>query len=194
MSEAVARMEARTLASAGDLVLALPACARGIGSVIQSPSSPDLISGVEIAPVALWPDDRGYFLEVQRMGQGLAARFPHKTTQVSAALNYPGAVKAFHYHLHQADCWTPAMGMLQVALADLRVGSRTFGARNTMYVGVLRPWQILIPAGVAHGYKVIGTAPAMLIYLTDRLYDPKDEGRIAFNEPSLNYDWETQHK
>jgi dTDP-4-dehydrorhamnose 3,5-epimerase len=187
-------MEGNQIAAAGDMVLVHPSCARGIGSLIQSPTSPDLIAGVQIEAVSLWPDDRGYFLEVQRMGRGLAARFPLETTQVSAALNYPGTVKAFHYHLHQTDCWTPAMGMLQVALADLRAGSPTFGARNTMYVGSLRPWQILIPPGVAHGYKVIGNGPAMLIYLTDRFYNPKDEGRIAYNEPSINYDWETQHK
>ena len=83
------------------------------------------------SPFALYPDDRGYFLEVQRIGQGLAAAFPPETTQVSAALNYPGTIKAFHYHLHQTDCWTPAMGMLQVALVDLRLGSPTFGERNT---------------------------------------------------------------
>ena len=50
------------------------------------------------------------------------------------------------------------MGTLQVALVDLRLGSPTFGARNTMYVGPLRPWHILIPPGVAHGYKVVGQA------------------------------------
>jgi len=194
MSRPAFRMEGNQIAAAGDMVLVHPSCARGIGSLIQSPTSPDLIAGVQIEAVSLWPDDRGYFLEVQRMGRGLAARFPLETTQVSAALNYPGTVKAFHYHLRQTDCWTPAMGMLQVALADLRAGSPTFGARNTMYVGSLRPWQILIPPGVAHGYKVIGNAPAMLIYLTDRFYNPKDEGRIAYNEPSINYDWETQHK
>jgi dTDP-4-dehydrorhamnose 3,5-epimerase len=149
---------------------------------------------VRVEALALWPDDRGYFLEVQRLGQGLGAGFSPATTQVSAALNYPGSIKAFHYHLHQTDLWTPAQGMLQVALADLRAGSPTFGARNTMYVGVLRPWQILIPAGVAHGYKVIGADPAMLIYLTDRFYNPSDEGRIAYNDPRINYDWETQYK
>ena len=67
--------------------------------------------------------------------------FRPETTQISAALNYPGTIKAFHFHLHQTDCWTPAKGMLQVALADLRRGSPTFGMRNTMYVGALRPWQ-----------------------------------------------------
>ena len=81
-----------------------------------------------------------------------------------------------------------------MVLADLRLGSPTHGARNTMYVGSLRPWQILIPPGVAHGYKVIGTSPAVLVYLTDRFYDPQDEGRIPYDDPQIRYDWEMQHK
>ncbi len=84
--------------------------------------------------------------------------------------------------------------MFQVALVDLREDSPSYGRKNTMYVGALRPWQILIPPGVAHGYKVIGRDPALLVYLTDRFYDPADEGRIPFNDSSLAYDWETQHK
>jgi len=174
--------------------ITLPHCDRGIGDVILSVDSPRLISDVKCAPVALWPDDRGYFLEVQRIGRGLAAHFPVETTQISAARNYPGIIKAFHFHRHQTDCWTPATGMLQVVLIDLRPGSRTFGWRNTLYVGELRPWQILIPPGVAHGYKVIGSEPSMLIYATDRFYDPADEGRIPHNHSDLNYDWELQHK
>jgi dTDP-4-dehydrorhamnose 3,5-epimerase len=181
-------------AKSDSLSLALPSCQKGIGSVILSPKSPDLISGVEIEPVALWPDDRGYFLEVQRIGKGLAGAFPAATTQVSAAVNYPGTIKAFHYHLHQHDCWNPVRGQLQVVLVDFREGSASFGARNTIYTGTLRPWRILIPPGVGHGYKVIGKEESVLIYLTDRFYDPKDEGRIAYNDGSINYDWEMQHK
>jgi dTDP-4-dehydrorhamnose 3,5-epimerase len=184
----------RLLASSGDLELALPECQKGLGAVIGSPASKDLIAGVRVQTVAVHPDDRGYFLEVQRLGQGLAAGFPSETTQISAALNYAGAVKAFHYHLHQTDCWVPVKGLLQVALADLRTGSPTFGLRNTLYIGPMQPWQLLIPPGVAHGYKVIGHDDAMLVYLTDRFYNPKDEGRIPYNDPSINYDWETQKK
>ena len=84
--------------------------------------------------------------------------------------------------------------MLQVALADLRVGSQTFGQRNTFYVGPLRPWRLLIPPGVAHGYKVIGGSEAVLVYMTDRFYNPEDEGRIPYDDPGIHYDWETQHK
>ena len=184
----------REIARSDSMRLVLPENPKGIGSVILSTDSPKLIEGVRLQALALWPDDRGYFLEVQRIGRGLAAHFPPATSQISTALNYPGTIKAFHYHLHQTDCWTPAMGLFQVALADLREGSPTYGERNTIYAGALRPWQILIPPGVAHGYKVIGRDPAMLIYMTDRFYDPTDEGRTPYNQPGINYDWETQHK
>ena len=176
------------------LNLVTPACEKGIGNVILAPDSKQLIAGVEIQPYPVWPDDRGYFLEVARVGQGLTQRFPKDTTQVSAALSYPGTIKAFHFHRHQTDCWIPIEGMLQVALVDLRKGSSSFGARNTLYLGALRRWQMLVPPGVAHGYKVIGTQPAILVYLTDRFYDPTDEGRIPYNDPLIQYDWETQHK
>jgi dTDP-4-dehydrorhamnose 3,5-epimerase len=184
----------KALASIEGLALAVPQCDKGIGDVIRDPDSPALIDGVRVKPFALHPDDRGYFLEVQRLGQGLPTAFPPETTQVSAALNYLGTIKAFHFHLRQTDCWSPVKGMMQVALVDFRVLSPTFGQRNTLYVGALRPWQILIPPGVGHGYKVVGTEEAMLVYLTDRFYDPKDEGRVPYNDPSIQYDWDMQWK
>lgn len=181
-------------ALAHELELVTPRCDKGIGKLISSPTSPDLIAGVKINPMQLWPDDRGYFLEIARMGQGISSEFPHESTQVSAAISYPGTIKAFHFHRHQTDCWAPVQGMLQVALVDLRQHSATHGARNTLYLGTLRPWQLLIPPGVAHGYKVIGRDSALLVYLTNRLYDPSDEGRIPYNDPQIQYDWEFQYK
>jgi dTDP-4-dehydrorhamnose 3,5-epimerase len=192
---AVAKARAvRPVASSDELVLAYPANEKGLGAVILSPESEDLIAGVSVQRFPMFPDDRGYFLEVQRLGRGLNASFPYETTQISAAMNFPGTIKAFHYHLHQTDCWTPVKGMFQVALADLRLESPTFGLRNTMYIGSLRPWHVLIPPGVAHGYKVIGDSEALLVYLTDRFYNANDEGRISYDDPAIAYDWETQRK
>lgn len=175
-------------------MIQVPSNEKGIGKVIASPDSADLIVGVRIQPLALYPDDRGYFLELARLGQALTAGFPLATTQVSAALTYPGAIKAFHHHRHQTDLWAVVRGMMQIALVDLRPDSPTYGLRNTIFAGDLRPWQVLIPPGVGHGYKVVGVEPALLVYLTDRTYDPSDEGRIAYNDAGINYDWELQHK
>lgn len=174
--------------------IVVPKCDKGIGRVIGDPESPDLIEGVRILPARLYPDDRGYFLEVLRAGQGLVEGFDPAAVQVSAAANYPGIIKAFHFHRFQWDCFTPVAGLLQIALVDLRQGSPTFGVRNTIYSGALRPWQVLIPPGVGHGYKVIGEAPSVLVYATSRFYDPADEGRIPYDDPGINYDWELQHK
>jgi dTDP-4-dehydrorhamnose 3,5-epimerase len=174
--------------------IATPRCRPGIGNIIRTSESSDVIDGVRVQAFDLWPDDRGYFLEVARLQRGLAAGFPPATTQISAALSYPGTIKAFHIHRHQTDLWVPAQGMFQVALVDLRPESPTFGYKNTMYAGALKPLQILIPPGVGHGYKVIGEYPAMLVYVTNRLYNPEDEGRIAYNDLSIAYDWELQHK
>ncbi|OFW05354.1 MAG: dTDP-4-dehydrorhamnose 3,5-epimerase [Acidobacteria bacterium RIFCSPLOWO2_12_FULL_59_11] len=154
-----------------------------------------MIAGVQIEPLQLHPDDRGFFEEIFRWGQGLAKDFaPAGRLQVSAALSYPGTIKAIHYHLRQTDLWAPVLGQLQVMLYDLRTDSPTFGRLNTLYVGTLRPWQIRIPPGVGHGYKVAGTESAFLVYATDQWYDPTDEGRLPWNDPDVNYDWETQHR
>jgi dTDP-4-dehydrorhamnose 3,5-epimerase len=177
-----------------EIQITLPQCEKGLGKVIQSPDSKDLIHGVRIQPAALFPDDRGYFLEVARSGQALISGYDPETMQVSAALSYADTIKAFHFHRRQTDYWCPVMGILQVALVDLRADSPTFALRNTIYVGALRPWQLLIPPGVGHGYKVIGGQPALLVYVTSRFYDPSDEGRIPYNHEGIQYDWETQHK
>src|SRR5208283_4371821 len=79
---------ARRLATLGGLELAVPQCPKGIGALIGTVDSAERIAGGKIAPLAVHPDDRGYFLEVQRLGEGLVRAFPPDTSQVSAALSY----------------------------------------------------------------------------------------------------------
>jgi len=169
---------------------------RNIGTVIIQPDSSKLIAGVEIEAGTIHPDDRGFFSELFRVG---ASRLTQSlmdcaTLQVSVASSYPGIIKALHYHFEQTDFWAPVEGMFQVVLCDLREDSPTHGEVNTLYVGILRPWRIKIPPGVGHGYKIVGTGSATLVYLTDKFYNPQDEGRLAYNHPFLNYDWELQSK
>ncbi len=168
-----------------------------LGKIIAKPDSTDLIDGVRIETLQVYPDDRGFFMELARLGKGLATHMVpegDRQIQVSFTLTYPGTIKAIHYHSEQTDLWAPVSGMVQVFLYDLRRNSRTFGLINTIYAGRFRPWEILIPPGVGHGYKALGVEPIQLLYFTDRHYNPADELRIAYNEMAIAYDWETQHK
>jgi len=168
-----------------------------LGKVISKPESPDLIEGVKIEPLQVYPDDRGFFTELARLGKGLAAKMVPDAVckiQVSLTLTYPGTIKAIHYHSEQTDLWAPISGMVQVFLYDLRRNSSTFGAINTIFSGRLQPWEILIPPGVAHGYKALGVEPIQLVYFPDRHYNPADELRLPHDHPDIGYDWEIQHK
>ncbi|MGH9488283.1 MAG: dTDP-4-dehydrorhamnose 3,5-epimerase family protein [Terriglobales bacterium] len=173
----------------GGARLAIPARAqRDTGVCIQAPGDAALIGGVEITVGAIWPDDRGFFTELFRLPAQTGA------TQISAALSYPRTIKAVHYHRLQTDTWAPLRGEFQLVLFDLRCDAPTFGRVNTIFAGEWRPWRVRIPPGVGHGYKVLGSHPALMVYATDRFYDPADEGRIAFDDGGLNYDWETQFR
>lgn len=185
--------EGRWIAERGAMRLVLPRHEEpGIGDVITSPQSSRLIAGVEIEPGVQWPDDRGCFAEIFRFGaSGIARDFDggHQI-QVSFTVSYPGVIKAIHYHLEQTDLWAPLAGMFQVFLCDFRQNSPSWGRLNTLFIGAQRHWKVRIPPGVGHGYKVIGTETAQLLYATNHFYDPQDEGRIAFDDPEINYDWE----
>jgi dTDP-4-dehydrorhamnose 3,5-epimerase len=170
---------------------------KSLGKIIAKPDSTDLIEGIRIEPLQIYPDDRGFFTEIARLGRGLAADMVPdgaRKIQISLTLTYPNTIKAIHYHSEQTDLWVPVTGMVQVFLYDLRRHSRTFGLINTIYTGGFRPWEILIPPGVGHGYKALGVEPIQLVYMTDRHYNPADELRLPYNDPNIAYDWETQHK
>ena len=170
----------------------------GCGVNVCQPDSPQLIPGVEIEPIAQYPDERGLFAELFRFGHpGIGRDFDAANgsrMQVSFTISYAGVIKAIHYHLEQTDLWAPLTGMFQVFLCDLREGSPACGKVNTLFVGSQRPWKLRIPPGVGHGYRVIGPESGTLVYATNRTYNPKDEGRIPFDDPGINYDWVTRPK
>ena len=178
---------------AGRRFVIVPRSVPSIGHLITDPNSRNLIPGVEVESLVQWPDDRGSFSELFRFGStGIARDFvstADSKIQVSITISYPGVIKAIHYHLKQTDLWIPVRGMLQVFLSDLRENSPNCGEINTVIIGSMRPWKLRIPPGVAHGYKVIGTESAQLLYATNRFYDPEDERRIEYDDPGINYDW-----
>ncbi len=150
------------------------------------------IHDVVIKPLITHADDRGYFREILRDDDNLLRRFG----QTSITKTYPGVVKAFHWHHRQDDLWYVAAGMARVVLYDRRPDSPTFGQTQVIYAGEDNPVLILIPAGVAHGYQVLGTKPVLLLYHTTQSYnraDP-DEQRIPFDDPEIGFDWSIKNR
>jgi len=151
-----------------------------------------MIDGVKIKPIKRNFDDRGFFCEVIKFGEETFC----EVKQTSYTETFPGVIKAFHWHKKQIDVWFPVRGNMQIVLHDMREESPTKGETQVIYGGENNPVQILIPIGVAHGYRVLGNEPATLFYHTSEAYDPADpdEERIPFDDPKIGFDWATKNK
>ena len=150
-----------------------------------------MIEGVVIKPLATNTDDRGFFRELIRSTDEF---FSEGFGQWSQSLLYTGTIKAWHIHQKQVDWWYIATGVLKVVLYDTREPSKTFRKTNEFLLGDYRePGILRIPPGVAHGCKCL-SGPVNLFYITSRVYDKTDEGRIPHTDSDIGYDWLRGHE
>lgn len=147
-----------------------------------------MLEGVILQPLRRHADERGYLMEILRESD---PHFEH-FGQVYVSKNYPGVIRAWHYHERQTDIWCVVSGMIKVALYDMRPDSRTHGQVREVFMGDDNPVTLVIPVGVAHGYKTTGVAPSLLLNFADNLYNPAapDEFRIPWDSPDIPYAWD----
>lgn len=147
-----------------------------------------MIEGLIVRSLTVNADERGSLTELLRSDDELFRRFG----QAYASLNYPGVVRAWHWHEKQWDYWVTVQGMVKAVCFDRRADSTTAGQIVETFMGEHRPVQLVIPPGVAHGYKTIGTMASILINFPTEVYDRSspDEFRLPFDTPEIPYDWQ----
>ncbi len=155
-----------------------------------------MIKGVKIKKLVVHQDivdekekveQPGFLMEILRNDENLLKKFGQTTFTVA----YSRTIKAFHWHKKQDDLWFVATGQAMVVLYDSRKDSLTKGKIQVIMAGEGDYKLIVIPAGVAHGYKVLSKEPVLLFYHTTETYNPKnpDEQRIPFDDSEINFDW-----
>jgi dTDP-4-dehydrorhamnose 3,5-epimerase len=78
--------------------------------------------------------------------------------------------------------------ILDVAV-DLRRSSPTFGGWEAVRLTDENKRMLWIPAGFAHGFRVLSDKAQVLYKATD-YYAPEHERTIAWNDPDLKIQWE----
>ena len=145
-----------------------------------------MIDGVITKKLVTYTDERGFFREIIRVTDDF---FAEGFGQWSISRMYQGVIKAWHVHKKQIDWWYIHSGVLKVALYDTRKDSPTYKKVTELMMGDNQEIQVVrIPTGVAHGCICI-SGPSDLFYITSNVYDPDDEGRIAYDGPDVGYDW-----
>ena len=149
-----------------------------------------MIEGVETKIHRVIPDERGRLMEIIRNDDEVFEKFG----QVYMTTNYPGVVKAWHYHLEQIDHVTCVQGMIKLVLFDPREDSPTKGEIQEFFIGDKNPMLVKIPPMVYHGWKCISETESLVINMTSEVYNYKnpDEFRKDWDDPEIGYNWDVK--
>jgi dTDP-4-dehydrorhamnose 3,5-epimerase len=139
------------------------------------------IEDVVIRDLRKFLDSRGWLSELFRHDE-LEKEFYPVMTYISSTR--PGVTRGPHEHVDQADffCFL-GPSTFKLRLWDNRSASSSFNCVMTVEVGETNPKSVLIPAGVVHAYKNVGTTDGVVVNCPNRLYmghgkrDPIDEIR-----------------
>jgi len=127
---------------------------------------PGTIADVLRAPLNRFTDTRGWLCELFRHDELSEALQP---VMGYISETGPGVVRGPHEHVHQTDCFC-FLGTFQIDLWDNRPQSATYGIHEKITLAADDWRQIIIPPGIVHSYKNVGTLPALVINLPNRLY------------------------
>lgn len=139
------------------------------------------IAGVQVRDLRKFHDERGWLAELFRQDT-LAEEFHPVMAYLS--LTEPGITRGPHEHVEQADffCFIGPSNF-KLRLWDQRRESETFKNVMTLTLGADNPKSVLVPIGVVHAYRNIGSIPGVVINCPNRLYrghggkEPIDEIR-----------------
>jgi dTDP-4-dehydrorhamnose 3,5-epimerase len=139
------------------------------------------IAGVIVRPLLLYEDRRGWLAELFREDELPPEQHP-AMAYVSETL--PGVARGPHEHVDQTDYFAfLGPGEFVLYLWDARPGSPTRGCRMRLAVGHSNRQCVVVPPGVVHAYRNVGSLPGWVFNAPNRLYagpakrEPVDELR-----------------
>jgi dTDP-4-dehydrorhamnose 3,5-epimerase len=126
------------------------------------------IEGVVFRPLSPYRDQRGWLAELYREDALAAGQHP-VMAYVSETL--PGVARGPHEHVDQTDYFAfLGPGDFRLYLWDARKDSPTRGRRMKVVVGESNRQAVIVPPGVVHAYKNIGSTPGWVFNAPNRLY------------------------
>jgi dTDP-4-dehydrorhamnose 3,5-epimerase len=137
-------------------------------------------------------DDRGAFLEWYRFEPlADAVGHPLRLAQANCSVSRRGTVRGVHYAdvpPSQAKYVTCVRGAVLDVVADIRVGSPTFGRTDAVRLDEDERAAVYLAEGLGHAFVAL-TDDATVVYLCSDVYSPTREHGITPTDPDLAIDW-----
>lgn len=148
------------------------------------------LPGVLVITPAVFPDERGFFLQTHHQGQYAELGIPGPFVQDNCSFSRRGTTRGLHYQLQhpQGKLVYVVTGEIFDVAVDIRQGSATFGQWVGVRLSASGHEQIYVPPGFAHGFAVLSES-AHVIYKCTDLYTPGDDYGILWSDPAIGIDW-----
>jgi len=155
-------------------------------------ATPTDIPGVLLIKPKVFGDHRGFFCETYSrrafLEFGLDIDFVQDNHAFSARA---GVLRGLHFQappMAQTKLVRVARGAVFDVIVDLRKGSPAYGRWEGFTLSSGNSLQLLIPAGLAHGYMTLEPDTDFL-YKVDQFYSPAHDGGILCTDPVLGIVW-----
>lgn len=151
------------------------------------------IADIIIIEPDVFTDERGYFVETFREDK-LEEAIGHSIdfVQDNESKSSYGVLRGLHFQLPpfaQSKLVRVITGEILDVVVDIRKGSPTFGKYMSVELSGENKRMLFIPRGFAHGFVVL-SEEVILAYKVDNYYSKESDRGIAFNDPTLNIDWQ----
>ena len=142
-----------------------------------------MIDGVQLIPLGVHEDDRGWLYELRR-----DSALPAPTRQTNISFSRAGVIRGLHYHERgQSDLFACLSGMARVVVLD-----RETGETMSADIGDDNPVAVWVPGQLAHGFEAL--TDVLFCYHVTEEYDPADpdEHGLPWDDPRVVDLWQTK--
>jgi dTDP-4-dehydrorhamnose 3,5-epimerase len=152
---------------------------------------PTSLTGVLLLEPQVFGDDRGFFLESYNRRKFAELGIEEDFVQDNHSYSIRNTLRGLHYQVRQPQgkLIRAITGAILDAAVDLRRNSPTFGQAETFSLSGENKRMAWIPAGFAHGFRVVSET-AHVMYKTTDFYSLPDERTLSWDDPDLNIDWQ----
>ena len=149
------------------------------------------LPGVVILEPRVFGDERGFFLESYNEKAFAELGIVNRFVQDNHSSSRRNVLRGLHYQIKQAQgkLVRAVEGEILDVAVDLRRSSPTFGGWEAVRLSGENKRMLWIPAGFAHGFRVI-SEKAQVLYKASDYYAPEHERTLAWNDPVLHIDWQ----
>jgi dTDP-4-dehydrorhamnose 3,5-epimerase len=152
---------------------------------------PTSLPGVFALEPRVFGDERGFFFESYNQKIMTEAGIAENFVQDNHSCSSRNVLRGLHYQLKhpQGKLVRVAEGEILDVAVDMRRSSPTFGRWEGVRLSGENKRMLWIPAGFAHGFRVISENAHVLYKATD-FYAPEHERTVAWNDSQLKINWE----